>query len=41
MKVVSTAKFSKAEKELREAKAYGAGAKGMYVCQIGRVCTVN
>ena len=28
MKIVSTAKFSKAEKELKEAKVYGAGSKG-------------
>ena len=31
MKVVSTAKFARAEKELKEAKAYGSGAQGTCV----------
>ena len=32
MKVVSTAKFARAEKELKEAKTYGTGAQGACIC---------
>ena len=32
MKVVSTAKFARAEKELKEAKTFGAGAQGVCAC---------
>ena len=30
MKMVSAAKFAKAERELKPARVYGAGAKGLY-----------
>lgn len=38
MKMVSAAKFTRAERELRPARAYGAGAQGMLVWLI-RVVT--
>lgn len=34
MKVVSTAKFARAEKELKEAKTFGAGAQGVCACTL-------
>ena len=35
MKMVSAAKFAKAERELKPARVYGAGAKGL--CKIGQL----